>query len=123
MVLDTADIKFDLSKLMIDPKVGSSGARMTDLVRELKNQGWSDARFVSKTSLENISSATANGNPLLVTMKLDRGYHSVVIDGIAMRNGQAIVAIREPALGRQYFTSVKVNLAFRLNYLRCGIGW
>jgi len=39
MVLDTADIKFDLSKLMTDPKVGSSGARMTDLVMELKKQG------------------------------------------------------------------------------------
>ncbi|MBX4132944.1 hypothetical protein JMI89_04795 [Frischella sp. Ac48] len=97
MILDIAGMKYDLNKLITDSKVGSNGARMTDLVTALKNQGINDARFASKTSLEDISSATANG---IVAMKLDRGYHAVVVDGVTIRNGQTVVAIRDPALGR-----------------------
>jgi len=32
-------------------------------------------------------------------MKLDRGYHAVVVDGITVRNGQPVIAIRDPAGG------------------------
>jgi len=39
-------------------------------------------------------------------MKLDRGGHAIVVDGITVRQGQQVVAIRDPALGRQYFTPI-----------------
>lgn len=45
-------------------------------------------------------------------MKLDRGYHAIV-DGVTIRNGQTFVAIRDPALGRQYFTPIN---EFNLKY-------
>ena len=106
MVLDTAGIEYDLNKLIIDSKVGSDGARMTDLVSALNKQGLNDARFISKASIETLSSVTSNGNPAIVAMKLDRGYHAVVVDGITVRNGQPVVAIRDPAGGRQYFTPI-----------------
>lgn len=53
-----------------------------------------------------MSEATATGHPAIVRMSLDRGGHAVVVDGITIRNGQPVVAIRDPALGRQYFTPV-----------------
>lgn len=46
-------------------------------------------------------------------MKLDRGYHAVVVDGVTIRNCQTVVAIRDPALGCQYFTPVD---EFNLKY-------
>lgn len=106
MVLDSAGSKYDLSKLMIDSKVGSSGAKMNDLATALNKQGLNDARFISKTSIEALSSATSSGNPVIVAMKLDRGYHAVVVDGVTIRNGKTVVAIRDPAGGRQYFTPI-----------------
>lgn len=40
-------------------------------------------------------------------MTLDREGHAVVVNGVTIRNGQTVVAIRDPALGRQYFTPVE----------------
>lgn len=39
-------------------------------------------------------------------MKLDRGARAGVADGFTVRNGKIVVAIRDPALGRQYFTPI-----------------
>ena len=39
-------------------------------------------------------------------MKLDKGAHAGVADGITVRNGKIVVAISDPALGRQYFTPI-----------------
>ena len=38
---------------------------------------------------------------------------NAVVDGVTIRNSQTVVAIRDPALGRQYFTPVN---EFNLKY-------
>lgn len=39
-------------------------------------------------------------------MKLDRSARAGVADGITVRNGKIVVAIRDPTLGRKYFTPI-----------------
>ncbi|OCA56105.1 Hemolysin precursor [Photorhabdus namnaonensis] len=106
MIMDTAGLKYDLGKLITDAKVTANGARMNDLASAMRNQGLTDAKFTSKISVEDLAKATSNGHPAIVAMKLDRGGHAIVVDGITVRNGQQVVAIRDPALGRQYFTPI-----------------
>ncbi|WP_109400736.1 cysteine peptidase family C39 domain-containing protein [Proteus sp. TJ1640] len=106
MVMDTSGLKHDLGKLITDAKVTSQGARMNNLASAMRNQGLTDARFISRVSVEDLAAATSKGNPAIVAMKLDRGGHAVVVDGITVRNGKTVVAIRDPALGRQYFTPI-----------------
>ncbi|KAA1183184.1 DUF637 domain-containing protein, partial [Photorhabdus heterorhabditis] len=106
MIMDTAGLKYDLGKLITDAKVTANGARMNDLASAMRNQGLTDAKFTSKISVEDLAKATSNGHPAIVAMKLNRGGHAVVVDGITVRNGQHVVAIRDPALGRQYFTPI-----------------
>lgn len=62
---------------------------------------------VSGVTLEQLAAATAGGNPAILAMSLTRGGHAVVVDGVTMRAGQAVVAILDPALGWQYFTPVE----------------
>ena len=104
MVLDSSGKTYDLNKLIIDSKVTDQGAYMGDMAKALRNQGLDTARIRNGVSLDELAQATAKGNPAVVATRLDRGGHAVVIDGITTRQGQAVVAIRDPALGRQYFT-------------------
>ncbi len=104
MVLDSSGKKFDLNKLIADSKVTSQGAYMGDMAQALRNQGLVTARVKNRVTIEQLAEATSNGNPAVVATRLDRGGHAVVVDGITMRQGQMVVAIRDPALGRQYFT-------------------
>ncbi|HEJ9811588.1 TPA: VENN motif pre-toxin domain-containing protein, partial [Proteus mirabilis] len=106
MVMNTSGLNYDLGKLITDAKVTPQGARMNNLASAMRNQGLADARFISRVSVEELAVATSKGNPAIVAMKLDRGGHAVVVDGITVRNGQTVVAIRDPALGRQYFTPI-----------------
>ncbi|HCN3834622.1 TPA: VENN motif pre-toxin domain-containing protein, partial [Proteus mirabilis] len=106
MVMNTSGLNYDLGKLITDAKVTPQGARMNNLASAMRNQGFADARFISRVSVEELAVATSKGNPAIVAMKLDRGGHAVVVDGITVRNGQTVVAIRDPALGRQYFTPI-----------------
>ncbi|EPD1271228.1 cysteine peptidase family C39 domain-containing protein [Escherichia coli] len=106
MVMNTSGLNYDLGKLITDAKVTPQGARMNNLASAMRNQGLADARFISRVSVEELAVATSKGNPAIVAMKLDRGGHAVVVDGITVRNGQTVVAIRDPALGRKYFTPI-----------------
>jgi len=63
-----------------------------------------DVRFVNGVTMEELSVATSQGNAAVFAMRLERGGYAVVVDGITMRNGQPVVAIRDPAGARQYFT-------------------
>ena len=53
-----------------------------------------------------LTDAPSKGNPAIFVMRLDRGAHAGVADGITVRNGRIVVAIRDPVLGRQYFTLI-----------------
>ncbi|WP_369310058.1 cysteine peptidase family C39 domain-containing protein [Providencia rettgeri] len=104
--MNTSGLNYDLGKLITDAKVTPQGARMNNLASAMRNQELADARFISRVSVEDLAAATSKGNPAIVAMKLNRGGHAVVVDGITVRNGQTVVAIRDPALGRQYFTPI-----------------
>lgn len=101
MVLDAAGLKYDIGKLITQSGVTSQGTTLGRLSNTLNQNGLS-AQRVAGVSIE----STANGNPAIVRMNLERGGHAVVVDGVTIRNGQQVVAIRDPALGRQYFTPI-----------------
>jgi hypothetical protein len=105
MVLDTAGRQFDLGALISQSGVTASGTTMPRLASILNSNGLSAQRVLGAT-VEDLAAATANGNPAIVRMSLDRGGHAIVVDGVTVRNGAIVVAIRDPALGRQYFTPV-----------------
>ncbi|EOV9674442.1 hemagglutinin repeat-containing protein [Cronobacter turicensis] len=105
MVLDTAGIKVDVGQLITQSGVTAKGTTMARLSNVLNQNGLS-AKRVTGVSMESLAKATSKGDPAIVRMSLDRGGHAVVVDGITIRNGQQVVAIRDPALGRQYFTPI-----------------
>lgn len=105
MVLDTAGKSVDVSALINQSGVTAQGTTMPRLAATLNNNGLTATRVLG-ASMEDLAAATAKGDPAIVRMSLDRGGHAVVVDGITVRNGQEVVAIRDPALGRQYFTPV-----------------
>jgi filamentous hemagglutinin len=67
----------------------------------------SSARALTDQTIESLTRATAKGDPAIALVDLDRGRHFVVVDGVTSRQGQKVVAIRDPANGRQYFTPVE----------------
>lgn len=66
-----------------------------------------DARWVRRVSLDDLAKVTSQGKPAIVYLRLSRGGHFVIVDGITVLRGQKFVAIRDPAGGRQYCTPVK----------------
>ncbi len=105
MVLNSAGIEVDLGAVISQSGVTNAGTTMPRLVRVLNDNGLPAKRILGAT-VEDIAAATANGDPAIVRMTLDRGGHAVVVDGVTIRNGQQVVAIRDPAGGRQYFTPI-----------------
>lgn len=89
--MNSSGLKHDLGKLIIDAKVTSQGARMNNLASAIRNQGLTDDHSISKISVEDLAAATSKGNPAIVAMKLDRGDHAVVVDGITVRNDKEIL--------------------------------
>jgi hypothetical protein len=112
MVLNTAGIEVDIGVVIAESGVSRSGTTMPKLVKVLNENGLPTER-VLRATVEDIAAATAKGDPAIVRMNLDRGGHAVVVDGVTVRNGQPVVAIRDPAGGRQYFTPVD---EFRANF-------
>jgi hypothetical protein len=104
MVLNTSGKPYDLNRLIADSKVTSQRAYLGDMAHALRNQGLDAARVSNRMTLQYLANATSSGNPAVAAMRLDRGGHAVVVDGVTIRNGVQVVAIRDPALGRQYFT-------------------
>ena len=67
-----------------------------------------DAQFAELADVMGFAPrTTTKGHPAVVATRLDRGGHAIVVDGITTRQGQKVVAIRDPALGRQYFTPLE----------------
>lgn len=51
-----------------------------------------------------MGAATSNGNSAIARVVLDSGEgHFVVVDGVTSRQGQFVVAVRDPGTGTQYF--------------------
>jgi ABC-type bacteriocin/lantibiotic exporter with double-glycine peptidase domain len=104
MVLDSSGKPYNLNRLIVDSKVTSQGSYMGDMARALRNQGLDTARVKNRVTIDALAEATSRGNPAIAAVRLDRGGHAIVVDGFTTRRGQRVVSIRDPALGRQYFT-------------------
>jgi hypothetical protein len=110
MVLDTMGRKVDLAAIISQSDINHLGTTMPRLVKILNDNGVITQRMTNVT-IEDLAKATATGAPAIVRMDLIRGGHAVVVDGITIRNGQRVVAVRDPADGRQYFTPVNEFLS------------
>jgi hypothetical protein len=112
MILDTLGLPYDLNKLVIQTRVPQNkGAFPNDVAISLRQNGVTAARSVVRQSIDDLKRATSQGHPALVVVNLeqlngDPRPHFVIVDGITTRQGQEVVAIRDPAGGRQYFTPV-----------------
>jgi Peptidase C39 family len=108
MVLNTAGKPVDIGNLLKQTQISSTeGTRINKLAEVLRANGIKDARWLRKVSIDDLAKATNQGNPAIVHLRLGRGDHYVLVDGITLRQGQKVVAIRDPAGGRQYFTPLQ----------------
>ncbi len=107
MVLDTLGRPVDVATLIQKIPPNAEGIYPTDVAALMKSQGV-DATAFSGRNVNDLARYTQNGTPVVVRIA-DPGVsdfsHFVVVDGVTMRNGVQVVAIRDPQ-GAQYFSPV-----------------
>jgi len=80
------------------------GTDVVGLSKTLQNNGLSSATWTLKASIDDLAVATSKGNAAIARVTLENGEgHFVVVDGVTVRQGQSVVAIRDPGTGKQYF--------------------
>jgi len=80
------------------------GTDVVGLSKTLQNNGLSSATWILKASVDDLAVATSKGNAAIARVTLENGEgHFVVVDGVTVRQGQSVVAIRDPGTGKQYF--------------------
>lgn len=109
MVLHTLGKNVDITDIIKQANVTANGTTMPMLANVMRKNG-ANSTLYQKVSITQLAQATSNGNPAIVAMNLNRGGHAIVVDGVTQKifdgKMQTVVAIRDPALGRQYFTPV-----------------
>jgi hypothetical protein len=90
--------KYEIVKQYV---TGKFGVYITE-VRDILIKYGFKAKWESKWTTDMIAKATAGRNPIVAHVK----GHFVIVDGVTIRNGQRVVAIRDPWKGTQYFESV-----------------
>ncbi|PSN13170.1 hypothetical protein C7293_17100 [filamentous cyanobacterium CCT1] len=103
MVFATSNRYVDVNRLAQQAGTTQRGTLMGKLTSAMKANG-ANVSLERRLSLDGLAQRTAQGNPAIAHMNLDRGRHAVVVDGVTERQGVRVVAIRDPAGGRQYFT-------------------
>ncbi|EJN01452.1 hemagglutinin repeat-containing protein [Herbaspirillum sp. YR522] len=87
--------------------VPGRGTDIISLTEALQNSGLSSARWAMNATLDDLAVATSKGNAAIGRILLENGEgHFVVIDGVTVRQGKSVVAIRDPGDGSQYFLPV-----------------
>ncbi|QRO33536.1 hemagglutinin repeat-containing protein [Chromobacterium violaceum] len=79
------------------------GTNVVGLTKALRANGMESASWSLNATVDDLASQTARGHAAIARMELDRGGHFVVVDGVTTRQGQAVVAVRDPGNGTQYF--------------------
>ncbi|MBN3004311.1 hemagglutinin repeat-containing protein [Chromobacterium alkanivorans] len=83
------------------------GTDVIGLTGALQKNGLPSAKWAVGQSVNDIAAGTSRGNAVIARVSLDSGGgHFVVVDGVTSRQGQRVVAIRDPGTGTQYFTPV-----------------
>ena len=102
MILDTIH-PGRISTNIINLRLGPFGTTIDRLAKMLNANGV-NATWRVGYGIEKMATATRRGNPLIAHVRLPNGGgHFIVVDGVTTRTGQRVVAIRDPAGGRQYF--------------------
>jgi filamentous hemagglutinin len=96
--------------------VTSKGITADKLAKLLKSNGV-NAKFKKGMSVEDLADATSKGKPAIAAIRVGNGGHAIVDDGITIKFGEKVVAIRNP-WGKQYFQKVS---EFKKVFLRQGV--
>jgi RHS repeat-associated protein len=84
-------------------KVKARAVTLNDVESMLRANGVNASR-VNSMSVTQLEMATSGKNPAIVGVWIEPTQgHAVVVDGITIRNGIKVVAIRDPWEGRSYF--------------------
>ncbi|ARU57351.1 hypothetical protein OLMES_3311 [Oleiphilus messinensis] len=116
MVLDTLLPGRNVTELAGLTGASNRVVRIDELARTLSANGL-DATFNRRLTIDALSRATSGQNPAIVAIRTPQGGHAVVVDGITRRQGQDVVAIRDPH-GRAYFQTLD---AFKEVFLGQGV--
>jgi hypothetical protein len=106
MVLDTYGKSEPLSEVVGQFKVSPDGVTLTDMISFLNSKGISTTQ--KRLDINGLEAITANGNPAIAGVRRYEPRtgtyqpHAIVVDGVTMRQGERVVAIRDP-WGEQYF--------------------
>jgi filamentous hemagglutinin len=105
MVLNDNGLWVNITQAAQDANlVPGVGTNVVGLTKTLQNNGLSSANWALSQSVDDLAAATANGNSAIARVALDGGEgHFVVVDGVTVRQGQSVVAVRDPGTGTQYF--------------------
>lgn len=107
MTLDSLGNAVDPARLIerIPPtEAGINGVE----VKRLFTQEGVPASFVGDRTVERLGVLTQNGRPVVVRIEgPDNFSHWVVVDGVTERAGVKVVAIRDSAGGKEYFSPVE----------------
>jgi filamentous hemagglutinin len=73
------------------------------LTKALRANGAESAKWSLEATVDDLAAWTAQGNAAIAHVNLKHGGHFVVVAGVTTRGGQAVVAVRDPGTGLQYF--------------------
>ncbi len=105
MVLDTVAATRNTTVLGGLTGTATRVVKLTELATTLNANGVK-AAYTRGINIDKLAAATAGKNPAIVAIRTAGGIgHAVVVDGITIRNGHKVVAIRDPH-GAAYFQTV-----------------
>ncbi|WP_227541451.1 MULTISPECIES: cysteine peptidase family C39 domain-containing protein [Acinetobacter] len=108
MVLDTLGKPVNVDQLMQKYGYKIDGLYPQEVAKIMKDNNIDVYNFSART-LNDLSRYTSNGKPVIVRIADPKNpkefSHFVVVDGITEKNGQKVVAIRDPH-GKSYFSPV-----------------
>jgi hypothetical protein len=105
MVLDSLGRRVDPAEIIARGPTGPNGVVFREVPQQFRNVGV-QADLLVRQNVDNLASLTRNGTPVVVEIRYGSGVnHAVVVDGVTTRNGQRVVAVRDPH-GVQYFSPV-----------------
>ncbi len=106
MVIDSMGKKVDPADLISKIPPGPGGIYAKDVVKLFKSEGI-DAVALERRDIRDIERYTKSGQPVMTRLEGEGNFsHYVVVDGVTVRNGIRVVAVRDPDRGVAYFSPV-----------------
>lgn len=108
MTLDSLGVSVDPARLVQRLAPGDSGIDGNDVKALFRSEGV-NASFVPGRTVERLDVLTTGVRPVVVRLEEGNFSHWVVVDGITTRGatGQRVVAIRDSAGGKSYFSPIE----------------